>query len=245
MSWGNLLIGVIRTALSKNPRVNCEADGHAPPVVPALKQKKEQAKWPAPENLTLFGECYLALHRATFAVTAVDLRSATPLLGLLVILACGLACSNVRRLRRRIGADNPNLQGGVHIGVETKFHIVIAQHPDGRFQIDLLLVERDVELGLELVGNHAGRDRSEHLTVLTGLDRDQTEELGDALPEFGHGVQLMSLTFGTALLERLQPALVYTRQRDGQSLGNEIVAGIAGGHFDMVGFGTQAYDIVR
>ena len=65
--------------------------------------------------------------------------------------------------------------------------------------MDFPLVERDVELVLQFVGNHAGGDRAEHLAVLARLDLDDADEFGNALGEFGHGVELVRLALGAAL----------------------------------------------
>ena len=78
----------------------------------------------------------------------------------------------------------------------------------GVFELDFFLVERDVELVLQFVGDHAGGDGAEQLAFLAGLDLDDADQLGNALGEFGHGVELMRLALGAALLERLDLALV-------------------------------------
>jgi len=48
-------------------------------------------------------------------------------------------------------------------------------------KLDFLLVERDVELVLELVGNRAAGDGAEQLAVLAGLDLDDANQLVERL----------------------------------------------------------------
>jgi len=52
------------------------------------------------------------------------------------------------------------------------------------------------------------------------------------------------LAFGTALAEDFKAALVAGADRDGQSLGEKIVAGVAGGDFDLIGFAAEAHDVM-
>src|ERR1017187_4756702 len=68
---------------------------------------------------------------------------------------------------------------------------ILARGADGMFELNFLLFQRDVELVLQLVGDHAGRDGAEQLAFLAGLDLDDTDQFGDALGEFGHGVELV------------------------------------------------------
>ena len=75
-------------------------------------------------------------------------------------------------------AFDAKLEIGHNVGVQTEFDFVIAQRADGMLEVNFALIERDVELGLELVGDHAGRNRAEHLAILAGLDGDNTGELG-------------------------------------------------------------------
>jgi hypothetical protein len=115
---------------------------------------------------------------------------------------------------------------------------------DRVINMNLTLVERDVELVLELVGDHAGGDRAEHLAIFAGLDLHDAHELGKALGEFGHGVELMSFAFGAALAERFEPALVASAQRNREPLGEKVVARVTGGDFDLIGFTTETDDVM-
>ena len=84
--------------------------------------------------------------------------------------------------------------------VEVKLDFVLAQGLDGVFEKDFAFFQDDVELGLQLVGNHARGDGAKHLAVLAGLDRDDGNEVGDALGELGHGAEFVGLAFAAALL---------------------------------------------
>jgi hypothetical protein len=128
--------------------------------------------------------------------------------------------------------------------MKTKFDIVFAKSPNRMFEMNLALVEADIELGLELVGNHAGRDGAEHFAVLASLDGDDADKFGEALGELGHGVELVRFAFGAALLEDFKPAFVGARQRNCQALREEIVAGVTSRDLDLVGLAAQADDVV-
>ena len=110
--------------------------------------------------------------------------------------------------------------------------------------MNFLLVQDDLELVLQLVRDHAGRHGAEQLAVVAGLDLDQADEFGDALGQFAHGVELMGFAFGAALFERLDAALVGAGQRDRVALRQQVVARVAGGHFDLVGFTAKTDDVV-
>src|ERR1035438_2759152 len=147
--------------------------------------------------------------------------------------------------RRRRGALDADFEGGHHVRVQPQFDLVLAQGTGRGFEGNLPLLERDVELSLELVGDRTRGDRAEHLAVVASLDRDDADELGDALGQVVHRVELVRLALGPALLERFNAALVGPRQRNGQSLWEQIIAGVAGGHFYLVGLATETDDVVR
>src|SRR5208337_1643172 len=146
------------------------------------------------------------------------------------------------RLRRggaRRGCDNrreafdADFQRALDLGVQVQFHFVVAQRANRVFEVDLPLVERDVELVLQFVGNRAGGHRAEHLAVLARLDLDDADELGDALGEFGHGVELVGFAFGAALAQHFDLAFVGLRERYGQALRIQKVARVTGGNLHL------------
>src|ERR1700743_3777668 len=104
-------------------------------------------------------------------------------------------------------------------------------------------VEPDNELVLELVGDHAGGHSAEHLAVFAGLDLDDANELGHALGQFAHGIELVGFTLGAALLERFQAALVGLRYGNREALRKEIVAGGAGCDLDLGGLAAAVADV--
>ena len=89
------------------------------------------------------------------------------------------------------------------------------QSADGVFEMDFPFFERDVELMLEFVGDHAGGHRAEHLAVFARLHGDDAGQLGETLREFGHGVKLVRFAFGAALTQRFGVALVRLREVPG------------------------------
>ena len=145
---------------------------------------------------------------------------------------------------RRGGALDADFQRAFDFGVQVQFDFVFAQRLDRMFEMNLALVERDVELVLEFVGDHAGGDGAEHLAVFAGLDLDDADELRQALGEFGHGVELMGFALGAALAQGFEPALVALRHRNGEALREKVIARVAGGDFDLIGFAAEADDVV-
>src|SRR5271157_4660266 len=117
--------------------------------------------------------------------------------------------------------------------------LVFAQRAERVFEMDFPLVEGDVELMLQLIGNHAGGDGAEQLTILARLDLDDTDQFGNAFGELAHGVELVRLAFGAALLERLEAALVRATYRNSESLRKQIIARVARGDADLVGFTAE------
>ena len=146
---------------------------------------------------------------------------------------------------QRSAAFNANFEFGDDVGVKSKFDIVFAKHANGVFEMDLALVEADVELGLELVRDHAGCDGAEHFAVLTRLDGDDANEFGEALGELGHGVEVMGFAFGAALLEYFKTAFIRARQRNCEALRKEKVSGVTSGDLNLVGLAAEADDVVR
>src|ERR1041384_7073546 len=57
---------------------------------------------------------------------------------------------------RRCGAFDADFQGRDGLGMQAQFNVVLAQGPNRMLEMDFPLVERDVKLRLELVGNRAG-----------------------------------------------------------------------------------------
>ena len=111
------------------------------------------------------------------------------------------------------------------------------------FEVNFFLVERDVELGFELVGDGARGDRAKHFSIVAGLDGHDGDQFGKAFGEFAHGVELVRFAISPALVQDFEAALVGTGQRNGQALRKQIIARVAGGDFDLVGLGAQANDV--
>jgi hypothetical protein len=129
--------------------------------------------------------------------------------------------------------------------VQPQFNVVFAQGAKGLFQMDFLAIELDIELGLELIDDHTGCDRSEEFAVFASFDLNVGGQFGDALGQFVHGVIFMRFTLGAALSEDFQSSFIGAGQRDGQTLRNKIIAGVTSSDFNVVGFGAQAHDLLR
>jgi len=110
----------------------------------------------------------------------------------------GFRCRSHFGSRKGSAAFDADFEFGDDVRMEAKFDIVFAKGADRMFEMDLAFVEANVELGLELVGDHAGGDGAEHFAVLTGFDRDDADELGEAPGELGHGVEVVGFAFGAA-----------------------------------------------
>ena len=121
-----------------------------------------------------------------------------------------------RRSRRR-GALDAHLQGRNGVMMETELDFMLAQGPNRHLQVDFLLIERDVELGLELVGDGSGGHRAEHLPVIPSLDGNHGRELGNALGEFAHGIEFVGFPLGAAAAQGFDVALVGRREGNGKN----------------------------
>src|SRR5262249_4841755 len=147
-----------------------------------------------------------------FGATVVTaFRPATALLGLLFFFL-SFSPRNFHWGRRRGCAFDTHLQGGVYVVVPTQFDILISQRTNRVLQMNFPLIQRNLELCLELVCNHARGNRAEHLAVLTGLHRDQADEFRDALGQLRHGVKLMGLALSAALAEHLDAPFISAGQ---------------------------------
>ena len=110
--------------------------------------------------------------------------------------------------------------------------------------MNLLLVDDDLKLVFELVGDGTGGDGAEHFAVLAGFCGENERHPGQAFCQFAHGVELVRFSLGAAMAQRFQAALVGGGQRNGQALRKKIVAGVAGRYPHLVGFRAQANNIV-
>ena len=85
---------------------------------------------------------------------------------------------------RRCQTFDAHLERALDLGVQIQFDFVFAGRAERVFEMDLPFVERDVELVLQLVGNHARRHRAEHLAVLARAFKNHNPKLdGDTLTE--------------------------------------------------------------
>ena len=112
------------------------------------------------------------------------------------------------------------------------------------FEMNLLLVDDNLKLVLELVGDGTGGDRAEHFAIFTGFCRENERHPGQAFCQFAHGVELVCFALGAAVAQGFQAALVGGGQRNSQALRKKIVAGVAGRDFHLVGFRAQANNVV-
>lgn len=132
-----------------------------------------------------------------------------------------------------------------NLRVQLQFDFVFAERFKRVIEMDFPLVEGNVELMFQFIRNHAGCDCPEHFAVFACFDFKDANQFLDAFGQFTHGVELVSFAIGAPLLERLDVLAVGLRQGDGETLGKKIIPGVAGGHFHLVGFGTQSNDVVR
>ena len=156
----------------------------------------------------------------------------------------GVGCGRSFDNRKRSAAFDADFEFGDDVGMEAEFDVVFAQNADGVFEMDFALVESDVELGLELIGDQARSNRAEHFAVLAGFDGDDANEFGEALGELGHGVEVVGFAFGAALLEDFKTAFVRAGEWNCQTLRKEKIAGVTGCDLDLVGLAAEADDVV-
>src|SRR6185503_11767591 len=145
---------------------------------------------------------------------------------------------------KRVDALDLHLEGGLHFGMQAQFNLEFAECLNRVIEVDLSLVEQDVELVLEFVGNGAAGDAAEDFAVIAGLHLEQAGELGDALAQFAHRIELVRLAVGAALAEHFEAALVGVGQRNRHTHRIEIIAGIAGGDFDLIRLGAEPDDLL-
>lgn len=75
------------------------------------------------------------------------------------------------------GAFHADFELGVDFGMKAQVDFVLANGFNWVLEMDFLLIKDDVELGLQLVGNHPGGDCAEHLAIVAGLDLDHGDQL--------------------------------------------------------------------
>src|SRR5262249_2595168 len=102
------------------------------------------------------------------------LRAAATLLSPRAFFFPGFLSGLGRRHSQWSAALDADFEPGDDVRMEAEFDFVLAERADRMLDVDFALVERDVELRLELVGNHAGRDSPEHLAILAGFDSQDT-----------------------------------------------------------------------
>jgi hypothetical protein len=146
--------------------------------------------------------------------------------------------------RRRQGraALDANFESAFDLGVEMQLHFVFAEHLDRLFKVYFPFVERDVELSLELLGDHSGSDRAKHLAVLARLHSNNADQVAESFGEFAHGVELVRLTLGPALLQSFDLPFVGLGQRNRKALREEIIPGVACRHLHAIGLSAQTDD---
>ena len=146
---------------------------------------------------------------------------------------------------KRSAAFDADFEFGGDVGVKPEFDVVFAKGADRVFEMDFALIKGDVELGLDLIGDHARCDGAEHFAILASLDRNDANEFGKTLGELGHGVELVCLAFSAALFENFNAAFVSTSERNCKSLREEIIAGVTSRDFYLVGLAAQTDNVVR
>ena len=214
------------------------------PVAEELEALRTKNKTGRPHGLPVSVEtcprllCLLCATRLLFG--GGTFRAASALLSLRGFLGVGTLWRQGDG-RKALDLD---LEGRLHLGMEAEFDLVVAHRTDRLVEMNLLLVEVDLKVVLQLISNSAAGDAAEHLAIVASLHLHQAGELGDALGELAHRVILVRFALGAALAEDFQTALVSAGQRNGQPLGEEVVAGVASGDFDLIGFATEADDVV-
>src|SRR3974390_326873 len=96
----------------------------------------------------------------------------------------------------------------------------------------------------QLIGNHSGGHRAEHLAVFARLHLAEANKFRQRLRKFGHGVEFVRFALGPTLAQGLDLSLIGLRERNGQSLREKKIARVTGGDLDLVGFRPEADDIV-
>ena len=129
--------------------------------------------------------------------------------------------------------------------MQAQLDLILTQGLDGLLEVNLALVERDFQLSLERVSDRPGGHTAEHLTIITGLHGDGEGHLAEALAQLRHGAEFLGFAVCTTLAQGLDPALVAQGNRHSQSLGDQIVACVAGGDLDQIGLAAQTDHVMN
>ena len=100
---------------------------------------------------------------------------------------------------QRRGAVDADFQRGRDFGIQSQLDFVFADDAKRMFEMNLLLVDDNLKLVLELVGDGTGGDRAEHFAIFTGFCRENERHPGQAFCQFAHGVELMRFALSAAL----------------------------------------------
>ena len=122
------------------------------------------------------------------------------------------------------------------MGVQSQLDFVFADGAERVFEMNLLLVDGDLKLVFELVGDGSRGDRTEHFAVLAGFCREHKRHPGQAFSQFAHGVEIMRFALRATVAQCFQAAFVGGGQRDRQALRKKKIAGVTSRDFHLVGF---------
>src|SRR5688572_9523641 len=137
--------------------------------------------------------------------------------------------------------DHPNLDLGAYVRVQPDWYAEDTEGLDRVVQVDLALLDLN-PLGLELVRDIGGRDRTEELSLLADARRKGERNLLYPRGEVLRGIaavalgRLESLPFGGDSLEVTGRGLV------GEASREEVVAGVAGLHVHHVARVAEVFD---
>src|SRR5258708_34270118 len=157
--------------------------------------------------------------------------------------------SNVAATLRRSGLDRvfgADVEGKLDadVGVQLDPYLVLAERLDRLAEVDPALLDGDARGGQLLVDVARG-DGAEEFAALASLHRDGDAGLFNLLGQRLRTVELLGFAEAAGLLERLDALAVGLRERQGQALGQEEIARVAGADFDLVAFGAEAVDRLR
>ena len=112
-----------------------------------------------------------------------------------------------------------------------------------------LKFSRLVMVGMDKTGDYGAEDwlnlGGTVRGLLTGKEAPTAHIVLDAVGRDIAPADIARFALGAALPEGFDPAFVGRRQRNGQPLREQIIAGVAGGDFDLIGLAAQANDVVR
>src|SRR5690606_31986445 len=157
----------------------------------------------------------------------------------------GASCDRLRERCRSLGGDDLQRDDGGDVVVQTNGRLVQTDRLDRVGDVHLALVDR-AELGCGDGVGHIGRlDGTEQTALATGLDGQTNLGALELVLQSGRLIEVVDLAGLAGGLDRLDLLGASASPRDGEALGDEVVAGVPVLDLDDVTGAAEPGDLVR